>query len=58
MLTLKLESTGQTTEDLLDALDKIREQVESGFTSGFDKGDGRSYSFDIEDEPSDSDVSE
>lgn len=51
MLTLKIESNGQSTEDLLDAIDIIRQQVESGLTSGFDRGDGRSYSFDVDEEP-------
>lgn len=50
MLTLNVECTGKSTEDILEALDVIRAKVESGFTSGFDKGDGRSYNFEVDGE--------
>lgn len=52
MLSIKIEALGQSTEDLEDALQTILEQVRNGMTSGFDRGDGRSYFFDVNDQSS------
>ena len=52
MLSIKIEALGQSTEDLEDALQTILEQVRNGMTSGFDRGDGRSYFFDVNEQSS------
>lgn len=52
MLSIKIEALGQSTEDIEDALQTILEQVRNGMTSGFDRGDGRSYFFDVNEQPS------
>lgn len=52
MFSLKLEAEGQSIEDIEDALHAALTQVRDGYTSGFDRGDGRSYSFDVEEQSS------
>lgn len=47
MFSLKLEANGQSVEDLEDALETALAQVRNGMTSGFDRGDGRSYFFEV-----------
>ena len=48
MFSLKLEANGQSIEDIEDALQTALEQIRNGNTSGFDRGDGRSYFFEVD----------
>lgn len=47
MLTLQTKIEGKTTNDLLLALDEMREKVSQGFTSGFDRNESSNYNFEI-----------
>lgn len=47
MFSIKFEANGQSIEDIEDALQTALEQVRNGMTSGFDRGDERSYFFEV-----------
>lgn len=46
-LSLKLTVTGNTTQDLTDALRETLRLVSEGYQSGFDRNDTGAYSFDM-----------
>jgi hypothetical protein len=46
-LTITVE--GETTNDLIVALDRITDQIEEDFTSGFDRNDSGRYEFAVAD---------
>lgn len=45
-----IELTGETTDDLLIALDEVKRNIESGCTSGFNRNDTGRFTFDITEE--------
>ena len=47
MLKLTVEIKGESTGDLVNALDALIESIEKGNTSGFDSNDTGNYHFDV-----------
>lgn len=47
MLKLTIEIKGDSTADLVDALDALTQSIEAGNTSGFDSNDSGNYHFDV-----------
>jgi len=47
----KIELTGDTTEDLLIALDMVRKKISDEFIAGYDFNDSGSYDFSVTYEP-------
>jgi len=48
-LTLKVEATGATDDDLLIALDEVKRLISEGFSSGFGSNESGSFSFEYSD---------
>ena len=48
-LTLKVEATGATDDDLLIALDEVKRLISEGFSSGFGSNESGSFNFSYED---------
>ena len=48
MLTLKIEASGASAEDLETILDRIRDQVLDGYTSGFDRNESGNYNYSVD----------
>jgi len=48
-LTLKVEATGATNDDLLIALDEVKRLISEGFRSGFDSNESGSFDFEYDD---------
>jgi hypothetical protein len=46
-LELKINITGQTVDDLVDALLVIRAQVANGYVTGHDKNDTGQYFYEV-----------
>lgn len=50
-LTGKVEFAGNTLDDCLLALEEATNRVRDGFTSGADRNDSGSFSFEVEEAP-------
>lgn len=51
MKHLTITITGETETDLVIALEEVKSQVEKEFTSGFDRNETGSYTFELEERP-------
>jgi len=49
-ISFKLEATGQSVEDIEDALEKALEMVRDGYTSGHMPGEDRQFNFELDEE--------
>lgn len=50
-LTGKIEFAGNTLDDCLEAIDEARRRIAETFTSGADRNDSGSFSFDVDEAP-------
>ena len=48
MLTLKINATGRTTDDLALAVEEALRRVRDDFTSGFDRNEHSSFDFTVD----------